>query len=165
MGCDIHLFIEYKRYDTWWNFGREFRLTRHYSVFAALADVRNYSNIECDVPIRGIPDSIAWDTKEEYCLRIKENPHDELNETSREMAENWIEQGYSKYWDASKEYITDSDAHSASHLTPDEFEAAIRKAVGGQALGGVHEYEAVLAAMRALESAGFNVRTVFWFDN
>lgn len=51
MGCDIHLFVEYSKpeSDHWMNFGEEFRLTRHYGVFSALADVRNYGDVECKI--------------------------------------------------------------------------------------------------------------------
>ena len=50
--------------------------------------------------------------------------------------------------------------HSYSWLTTDEFAEAIKRAGGVDA-----EYEAALAAMRALDARGRNAQIVFGFDN
>jgi len=55
MGCDIHLFTERKINGSWVNLNSDLGVDRCYTLFAILADVRNYDN---NIPInqaKGIP--------------------------------------------------------------------------------------------------------------
>ena len=60
MGCDIHVFVEYKLYggDRWSNFGGEFRLPRNYTLFGYLAGIRGYADPK--IPPRGMPKDPSW---------------------------------------------------------------------------------------------------------
>lgn len=77
MGCDIHSYAE-RRVDGQWVFfdDPQFGTTeypdmgpfewRNYSVFAFLADVRNYSDIVPISPRRGLPGDVSAHVKDEY---------------------------------------------------------------------------------------------------
>jgi hypothetical protein len=65
MGCDIHLYIEYKNKkvefdgykDNWHDFGKCINPGRNYALFALMADVRNYDGqLPVIVNPRGMPD-------------------------------------------------------------------------------------------------------------
>ena len=68
MGCDIHLYIEYKNkmveFDgykySWHDFGKCINPGRNYVLFALMAGVRNYGNeLPVIVPRRGMPEDAA----------------------------------------------------------------------------------------------------------
>ncbi len=166
MGCDIHLFIEYRNpgNSSWSNLGAQFRLGRHYGVFSSLADVRNYGGqiTPVDAP-RGVPSDIGYRTRDDYHYFVCETPSADGKEVTRELALRWVENGSSTW--AGDFHITDPDAHSGTWLTPDEYERAINFTLEGKVIRDTEDYKAVLAAMRSLEQSGFEVRTVFWFDN
>ena len=146
------------------NLGSQFRLGRHYGVFASLAGVRNYGDeIKPVSAPRGVPENLGYATKEDYLCYVCDDPSEDSHQTDREHAERWVASGSSKW--ADERHVTDPDAHSASWLTPDEFEAAINCEIEGKLISDTEDYQAVLAAMRSLESTGHEVRTVFWFDN
>lgn len=58
MGCDIHLFKEIKINGEWQYFG-EADIQPNYHLFAYLANVRNYDNINSIAANRGIPMDIS----------------------------------------------------------------------------------------------------------
>lgn len=162
MGCDIHLFIEYKQDGQsllgWWAFGGEHRLDRDYRLFARMAGVRNYWDA---VPIsnpRDLPDDASWQVKDKNRLLIVDNEEAGEREATREQAERWVKSGSSKY-DGDR-YVTHPDWHSHSWLSADEFEACLNSFESVSA-----EYKAVLAALRCFESDVQVTRVVFWFDN
>ena len=57
------------------------------------------------------------------------------------------------------------DWHSATWLTVEEFELAIKRASGGDGPPVHDSYWALLAAMKCLKDRGNEVRVVIWFDN
>ena len=86
MGCDIHMYVEYKNttnIDTRWRCGDYFRIDdpgaekpvmkrvelygdRNYSLFAVLADVRNSNLADYIAEPRGLPDDVTEFIKREY---------------------------------------------------------------------------------------------------
>lgn len=59
MGCDIHMCIEYKPFDTWWTFGIDVQGDRHYQMFEAMAGVRSEDENAVVLP-RGLPTDMSW---------------------------------------------------------------------------------------------------------
>lgn len=86
MGCDIHMYVEYKlvsREDAIWRCGDYFRIndplseepelkrielysSRNYNLFSVLADVRNYGYMEYIADPRGLPGDATDYVKREY---------------------------------------------------------------------------------------------------
>lgn len=173
MGCDIHLFVEYRK-DTyqenyWRSFGGEFRLERHYGVFSSLAGVRNYGDvIKPVVEPRGIPRNAGYSCLDEYRYYITDNIT-EANECNLEKAEQWVNSGISEWWDERKTFVTDPDAHSGSWLSLQELKEALaitwKEDGETKSFRDIEDYNAVIAAMECLESQGMTTRVVFWFDN
>lgn len=157
MGCDIHLFVEYKRKEDkqWWNFGKQFLPGRNYSIFGRMAGVRG-----TDEPIsepRGIPKDVAWTTEEENTLFVTDEKKEESGYVDKETAQKWIKEGLSEKYDEHR--ITHPDWHSHSWLNKNEFAEAIKEYKGEE------QYMAILAVMDFFETAGYECRVVFWFDN
>jgi len=139
MGCDIHLYIEYKNKkvafdgykDNWHSFGQRINPGRNYAMFALMANVRNhYSDGKLPVLVepRGIPDDVGYIAKDDNQLYISENEGD--NYTTMERAEKWVESGSSKFIDNQEGkpiWVTHPDWHSHSWLTTSEFETIINK--------------------------------------
>lgn len=65
MGCDIHAHIEYKKGDHWYYFAPA-SLPRNYALFAHMAGVRNYGEVQPVAPPRGLPESVQEETREDY---------------------------------------------------------------------------------------------------
>lgn len=166
MGCDIHLFIEYrnsKKARRWESLSfREMDLHRNYRTFAAMAGVmlRDDSNVDFQPP-RGLPKGCSnWVRGRNELLVVDRNIHIGGGEVSRADAEAWINRGLSKCTNADRAYITHPDWHSHSWLSPDEYQRALEAAENP-----LPDYRAVLAALRSLEQSGCEARVVFWFDN
>lgn len=80
MGCDIHLYTEAKKSNGKWCCSDYFKLNeesyihipiyhdRNYALFATLADVRNYSDIEPIDSPRGLPENLSNTVKKELDL-------------------------------------------------------------------------------------------------
>lgn len=68
MGCDVHVMIEYDRFNdggkSWWNFGGTINPGRDYEMFGHLAGVRCEDNEH--LPLRGLPENPSWDAKDYY---------------------------------------------------------------------------------------------------
>lgn len=161
MGCDIHLFIEYKtpNYDSWMGFGEQFRLDRDYSMFCRMAGVRQYGDeIKPITEPRGIPTDLGWKANDENRLFIVDRDEAGESEATRDQAERWVKSGCSKM--DGENYVTHPDWHSHSWLTSDEYETCVNTFSDISV-----EYKAVLAALRCFEAAGHQTRVVFWFDN
>lgn len=174
MGCDIHLFVEYRKEtyipDYWRSFGGQFRLGRHYGVFSALADVRNYGDeIKPIAECRGVPKNAGYSALDDYRYYVTENKIDGGNECSKETAERWVKNGSSQWWDDKHTWVTDPDAHSESWLSLQEFKDALSTTWQHEGeekrFIDIEDYNAVVAAMESLESQGMTSRVVFWFDN
>lgn len=162
MGCDIHLYIEYSPE---WTEDRNYyssfarvSLGRNYTMFGILAGVRNTSVPQL-FPQRGVPKNSPEYNYGDYVLYIQDEGEEHC--CSRENADRWVKSGSSEYVDDEHKKITHPDWHSASWLTPEEFEECLvqYKLETGEEVPST--YKAALAALKALE----NSRAVFWFDN
>ena len=173
MGCDIHLHVEVRprkwKDDKWFHaaiYG-EFS-DRIYGMFYALADVRgDYEGITPHEP-KGLPENITGLTRRELVLFVDDEFQDEQGYCSKEDAEKWVKEGYSKWYDNEKRMIIAPDWHSFSWCTADEIEIAINevfKDKNGKWMGEPVEWYALLKYMRAYEEMDYDVRAVFWFDN
>lgn len=125
MGCDIHLFVEYRRrkertvtedlgikdkegnpktitynLDSKWGTGYTIRngwSERVYGMFALLNNVRNYwENKYKPLPDRGLPDDVSEDTLRHYCHKVVTDEEYEKNEE--------------RYWNSDYNYCCKSDA-------------------------------------------------------
>lgn len=160
MGCDIHGIIEHKLNDktNWWVWSDKFHLPRDYNLFGYLAGVRRDGPPV--VSPRGIPKDMST-SSEEYWLMISDSGNE--NTVTPEEAEKYVRGGsrYRQDRSGNNRWVSDPDAHTASWLSADELETAMSCC---QHLIDT-EFKAILAAMRALESDGREVRFVFWFDS
>lgn len=173
MGCDIHLRLERKAkgqskwqdchifdYDRCWG-------DRIYGMFAALADVRNYNDIE-HLPVRGIPKDATELTLMRYGHRIADKAEYD-GQCSTSEAERWVENGDSVYYEVGgRKYVSDPDWHTPSWCTTSEMENCINrifKNEDGELYGDYSEWLALLGAMKGYEADGGECRAVFWFDN
>ena len=80
MGCDIHIFIEYRKSNQNWSSDGEYDYRRNYYTFALMADVRNNGMVKPISKPRGLPEdvnektnhglssyhSLSWLTFEEF---------------------------------------------------------------------------------------------------
>jgi hypothetical protein len=137
MGCDIHLYIEYKskkpRYDgresTWRDFGQRINPGRNYALFALMADVRNYDGqLPVIVKPRGMPDDATYSTADDNRMYISEDEGE--NYVTMETAEGWVKSGSSTFINNNEgkpTWVTNPDWHSHSWLTTSEFESVLNK--------------------------------------
>lgn len=175
MGCDIHLYIEYRKKPApntipepgrrWNSLGGRINPGRNYALFAALAGVRG------DGPEpKGYPEDAGFWADEDATVFISDTPSE--NYVTPATAERWVKEWGCKYRngrDGAPKWVTCPDWHSHSWATIAELEAAVeigetRDAALGERWREV-EYRAVLAAMRSLAADGNEVRAVYWFDN
>jgi hypothetical protein len=189
MGADIHMFIEYRnkehaqnaekigRKPYWWSFGDHLNPGRNYTMFAILAEVRG-DYPESFEPKGILPrDEMSTAAAHEAYMYIVndedqccENEHLESGYITRTNALKWAERGYAVIEDQWMEAL---DYHSHSWMNTAELEEAFQHYLKRQAeewpddeVRVPVEYQAMLAAMKALEQDGENeVRVVFWFDN
>ena len=163
MGCDIHMYVEWKvksRNDNYWDtFGGCINPGRDYELFGLLAGVR--SDEVPMFPIRGIPDNMAFESRYDYYYYVVENKKDtDENYVTRKNAEEWVAAGLSTWKDTDHKLVSGPDWHTPSWLTYAEF----KKVLTG--LDVEVTYKALLVDMMALTDHGKNdVRVVFWFDN
>lgn len=135
MGCDIHEHIEYKRYDTWWHWGRP-TVRRDYNLFALLAGVRNYEQVEPVAEPRDIPKDSTYDTVMSYT-------------------------GVNDYAMYKGVWVMDADWHTPSWLSLGELKQ-VRERLGYRS----NDLEAIIGAMEGLSDNGaHDTRFIFWFDN
>ena len=164
MGCDIHVFMEYKSKTSDRPFMRGWpRINpgRDYLLFGKLAGVRD-SYHQMFEP-RGLPADIGWQASHDAYLYIVEEKMGAEDTCTLEDAKRWgapIIEHNGKPWKT-----LHPDWHSHSWLTLDEFSQALEKKVEGQTYSHDPEYFALVEAAKVLEKAGNEVRFVFWFDN
>lgn len=175
MGCDIHMYVQYRekeragtQYDWWSSFGGRINPGRNYSLFGVLCDgVRSEAPEGKCYEQRGLPEKLGYAADYDVHLHIRDDdePREE-NTCTLEDAKRWgrrIE--YDK--DGKPWRTSHPDWHSHSWLTTKELAQAYRwynSINRGYGVGA--EYKALLAAMKALENKGKNeVIVVFWFDN
>lgn len=169
MGCDIHLFIEYrsKHNGRWRNFGDEFRLNRNYLAFSLMAGIRNNTGKKLAVvEPRGLPEDIDWRTQDANSHFVCSSGDE--NTVELKIAESWIANGMSKWTNENKNRVTDPDNHTHSWLTPKEYATVIMKMKLSTDPNGWHleaDYETVKVVLKHLEKSAGMSRVVFWFDN
>ena len=139
MGCDIHLYIEYKSkktefdgYDSGWqSFGGRINPGRNYAMFGLMANVRNcYSDGKLPVLVepRGMPDDVSYTTMNDNRIYISDDEGEDY--VSMETAKRWVKSGSSKFInnkDGNPTWVTQPDWHSHSWLTTSEFESILNK--------------------------------------
>lgn len=64
MGCDIHIFIEYRKQNENWLSDGEFGFNRNYYAFALMANVRNDGTVTPISEQRGLPEDVNQYTKD-----------------------------------------------------------------------------------------------------
>lgn len=177
MGCDIHMYIEYKRKEDkkFTNFGNCLNPGRNYFLFGLLCKgVR--SDLEEGLDPKGLPerDTLGWRTKSDSILRIDDEfaENDYTGEwTTLEKAKRWEANGAVIFNNANgiPTYVTNPDWHSHTYINTEEFrEQLIRYYQNPEVimLGYKEpEYEAILAAMNSFQQNGYDCRIVIWFDN
>lgn len=165
MGCDIHIFIEFRKkgdMDQWRSFGKEVDGDRNYRMFALMAGVRGDAT-----PIaaqRGMPADVGWTAKDANELYIHDGDEKANNYVTSEVAAKYVASRSSIYINDSQgnpRWVTHPDWHSHSWLTPDELEKAIKSCEYGSGI----QYHVILAALREYEKNGYKSRIVFFFDN
>ena len=164
MGCDIHGYIEYEDWKD--NNGQVHRSCfgqdlgeRDYAMFGLLAGVRRGG---CLFQPRGIPENLSFPVKSSYYMFIIDDEKDEDGDgyVSKKTAEQWVDAGFSEYYD--EKWVTHPDWHTPSWLNTKEYEAVLRAREDIDDYGTVDQgWYAILAAMKVLKNARF----VFWFDN
>ena len=164
MGCDIHIYVEYKEATSkfWYPFGGRFNPGRSYNLFDKLAGVRGSSSPE--TAGRGIPKDVSWVAEHDNIVsidyKLMPNHGSSDNCVDSATAARWVELCGSKYIEDSisdkPSAVTSPDWHSRSWCTSKEFAKVVK--CGGP------EYKALLAAVKSLER-NHEVRLIFWFDN
>jgi hypothetical protein len=134
MGCDIHLYIEYKSKNVefdgykhkWQSFGGRINPGRNYAMFALMADVRNYGELTVLFEQRGMPNDAGYYATNDNQRYICEDGGEEY--VTAETAKRWVESGSSTYinnHEGKPTWVTDPDAHSHSWLNTSEFESVL----------------------------------------
>lgn len=173
MGCDIHMYVEYKdkRSNYWRGFCGRINPDRNYGMFSILAGVRG--SIDNGFKPKGIKDlDLSFNTDNELFMFISDDkPGD--NEVTMEKALYFNEKFNCKLkFNNDIPYAVECpDWHSHSWMTRKELSEAykIYKKLHKKEWGTYElpiEYQAILDIMKRLEKKGENdVRLVFWFDN
>lgn len=136
MGCDIHIYIEYRNrkveFDgykhNWSSHGGRINPGRNYALFALMSDVRNYDELPVSISPRGMPDDAAYHATYDSRMYISEDCGE--NNVKMERAEAWVTSGSSKFIygkDGNPVWVTNPDWHSHSWLTTSEFENILNK--------------------------------------
>jgi len=139
MGCDIHLYIEYKDKKPaledgyvpgWQSYGNRINPGRNYALFALMANVRNYGDEKLPVLVerRGMPDDVSYTTMNDNRIYISDDEGEDY--VSMETAKRWVKSGSSKFInnnDGNPTWVTQPDWHSHSWLTTSEFESVLNK--------------------------------------
>jgi hypothetical protein len=195
MGCDIHMYVEYRqtfasqraqweryrpgqefvedRPAPWFSFGSRINPGRDYGLFGLLAGVRAGSAL---IEPRGVPEDMSWVASSDYWCWID---YGESGDGVRpEKVAEWVRYGRktkgsykpSVLHDASGERIYGKEHEGKpTHVEHPDWHTPswLTLAEFERALGqGCDiEYRALLAAMKELERGGQETRVIFWFDN
>ncbi len=175
MGCDIHIYIEYKTKNSsmWHCFGERLNPGRNYTMFGMLAGVRE-PELKLFDP-KGLPQKLSYVTQSDVSLTISDNV--DFSDCSQfctsKKAEEYNE-SYIKYKnhyglvggyvDESKKSVYNPDWHSHSWLNLEEYNKCIEKWRKISTFKEI-EYEIILDIMEGFEKRGCDCRLVFWFDN
>lgn len=172
MGCDIHLYVEYKRKESenFKSFGSKINPGRNYFMFGLLSKGVRSDN-EDGFDAKGLPEfeTMGYDARGDARTRIVDDPSDEADECTLDQALSWAENGRRKIYEynGKPDYVDNPDWHSHSWLTSSEYSQIILKYNSHPEAFNYKqpEYEAVLAILNSFENNGFDSRVVFWFDN
>lgn len=173
MGCDIHSFAEVKRKNKWEKVGDYFMLdtwsrkyfkkdkgeepfsNRNYSLFAFLANVRNYDHCEPISETKGFPRDASKEVKEHY-----ENSIGYSHSVSNLSLKELLDFDYEKeFWNRRVSKQTGPNSWTGAGVA-EEGEGEIityRENLG-------ENYFSVLEELKELGEPD-DVRIVFWFDN
>ena len=169
MGADIQSFAEVKTHGRWIKVEEplfsEGKTTepfepRNYAVFSFLADVRNYSDVECIKSLQGLPVDSDWlNTLSAYGFDLSSMSEKVIPESQRISHKEEIEMS--------------ADYHSHSWLTLQELidfdydQNIFNKSTNSQStyrdLFGNNFFKDI-QVLKELGNAE-NVRVIFWFDN
>lgn len=167
MGCDIHIFVEYREFGRtgrWRSLAEgEMRGDRDYEMFSALAGVRG------DGPApKGLPDDLSSQAFRATTLFVAEYGGRFDGATSPQRAAEWIKSGLSKVaqTDGSGNIVrvTHPDLHSHSWSSRDELDRAIA-ALRAQHAPVPMFYVVLSDILASLSRSGCESRIVYWFDN
>lgn len=173
MGCDIHMYVEYKRKNdernNWREFGGRINPGRNYYMFGLLSKgVR--SDLDEGLEPKGLPANLGYNSACDAYIRINDKyAQDDDDYTTLETALRWAQYGRKIINDdnGNPYKIEHPDWHSHSWLTTEEFKQQLEiyylKTENKQY--PEPEYNALLAAMIELEKFDKECRIVFWFDN
>ena len=150
---------------------------RHYGMFAKLANVRNYWDIDPISEPRGIPEDVSFDILRKYMFTVVDDETYEKYYVDNErqiVSESKCNDFVKKYDCSTKivdniKFVDSPDYHSASWCTTEEMENAIEEILlqeNGNYSDDAEEWLALLGAMKGYEMSGeYECRAVFWFDN
>lgn len=167
MGCDAHMYVEYKnkkRTDNYWSgFGGRINPGRNYKLFGLIS-----KGVRCEFEesfeAKGMPTDAGFEANGDNRLYITSDGNGE-GETTLEKAKSWESNGCEIiYLNEKPTWVTHPDWHSHTWLTVDEFEQAISNYKATETYN-IPEYEALLAAMKKLAEYDNDVRVIVWFDN
>lgn len=171
MGCDIHMYIEYrdkKSDNSFISFGGNISPGRNYLMFGYLAKGTR-SDLDKGFEPKGLPsrDELGYNSKDDAYLYITKDGKDE-DETTLENALKWEKYGNKIIYQNDKSvWVEHPDWHTHSWLSLEEYKQALENYKNHPSAIGYKEpkYDAVLAAMQSLNDSGHEVRIVFWFVN
>jgi hypothetical protein len=183
MGCDVHMYVEYRKPDRfsangakhWQSFGGRINPGRDYALFGMLASVRGGVAL---IEPRGLPDDLAYYSQSDARIWISTDGSSDESSVSLETALKYEKWGSKLHYDQNgrANFVDHPDWHSHSWLTTDELQQAM-KATESVDFGEDSDPEwryhgecddecyALVASMRELEKRRNEVRVVFWFDN
>ncbi len=142
MGCDIHMYVEYKQQDAaddqreeyWYAYGSRINPGRDYEMFGALAGVRT-EHVPHIEP-RGLPPVLGYYSKSDYWIAVVNDPKDMEGYTDPITAQRYKDHGSIEKTveirGLTHSFISNPDWHTPSWLTPQEFEDAINVATEDQ---------------------------------
>lgn len=171
MGCDIHVYVEYKDKSPdaflagWRNWGGKFYVGRDYHLFARLNGVRSYDGDTKVVTTSALPQDLDWVIESEYyCYVVEDADIDkqrdrEYHYVAKSSADRWVANGSSKVHPTNPNLITNPDWHSAGCINLEQWKKLLRKQEAGA------RWHVITAMCNELEKRGYETRIVFWFDN
>ncbi len=143
MGCDIHLHAEIKVNGKWEHYNHHTGIPRNYDMFAKMADVRNYDDIQPIAADRGLPDDVSVVTNLD--------------------AESWHGDMHSASWftaDEIDEFFTRATERFRNTVERwRDYEAENFGYFFGNSYGGFNRYP------EDRPEGVEDIRFVFWFDN
>lgn len=166
MGCDIHLYIEYRSKTNgqhWQNLGGRINPGRNYLMFGIMSKgVRVESDFSYQP--KGMPIDAGYCSENDNRLYITDEEGED--NATLENALQWEKTGskITRNGEGKPIWVEHPDWHSHSWLTTDEYREALKFYATCEDYP-LSEYQVILAAMEKFEAMGSDARIVFWFDN